>query len=199
MDPRRSKRTTNNSRNGRDPSIRSRSIEETIESVIGSSRPTTIIEEIPGLPSNDPSLDNLSIPDNSIMLPPFHGDSCEITIENWLSRFEELAELKSFDDRTKMVQIGNYLRSEALDWYMTTRKHNTDLNFDKLKTLFINRFGLRVLTPIIELTRLKYDPSKGITEYYQAKRRLGSLAELSESHIISLMIDGLPTYLSHPF
>jgi len=136
---------------------------------------------------------------DSIVVPDFQGDSCEISIENWIARFEELAKLKKLDDERKILMIGNFLKGEALDWYMTTKSHNHDLSYERLKTLFIGRFGLRVLSPIIEFSRLKYDPVKGIADYYKTKRRLGTLAGLSESHIIPLMIEGLPPHLSNAF
>jgi len=76
---------------------------------------------------------------------------------------------------------------------------NHNLSYSKLRELFIHRFGLRLVSPITEFTRLKYDSSKGVLEYYKTKRRLGTLAGLQESHIISLMIDGLPSSLSSAF
>ena len=169
-----------------------------MEPPVGSSRPVTIIERASGLPLNN-SLNSFSIPLDSIVVPDFHGDACEIAIENWLDRFEELAKIRNLDDNRKILAIGNFLKAEALDWYMTTRKHHNDLSYEKLKSLFIGRFGLRLLNPVIEFARLRYDSSKGILDYYKNKRRLGTLAGLSESHIISFMIEGLPNYLSASF
>jgi len=162
------------------------------------SKAVTTIEKVNDF-SSIQSVNDPSIAVDTILLPDFNGDNCEISIENWIDRFEELAELKNLNEHRMIAVLGNFLKKEALEWYMTTRKLNRNMSYDMLKKLFIDRFGLRLTSPITEFTHLKYDPSKGILDYYKNKRRLGILAGLSENHIISLMIDGLPLNLSSAF
>lgn len=164
----------------------------------GQPQSITSMEGFTGLsPPNQ--LSNFSVSFDSIILPHFDGDHCAVSIENWLDRFEELARLKNFSDEQKVLLIGNYLSDESLEWYMSTKKHHDNLTFQKLKSLFLNRFGVKLVDPIVEFTRLKYDQSKGVLDYYKNKRRLGNNAGLTEDHIVSLMIDGLPSYLSSAF
>ena len=79
---------------------------------------------------------------------------------------------------------------------MITRKNEQNLSCNELRKLFVFRFGVRLVSSITEFAHLRYDPSKGILDYHKNKRRLGASAELSEEHIISLMIDGRPSSLS---
>jgi len=163
-----------------------------------SPQPKTVIEKVNDLPFFSP-VSNLSTATDNIVLSDFNGDNCEISIENWLDRFEELANLKNPSEARMIVILGNFLKIEALEWYMITKKHNPNLSYDELRELFIRRFGVRLVSPITEFIRLKYDPNKGILDYYKNKRRLATLAELSESHIISLVIEGLPSSLTSAF
>lgn len=91
------------------------------------------------------------------------------------------------------------MKDEALDWYMTVRKNHQSMTIEKLRSLFLSRFAVKLVDPMIELRLLKYDPSKRILDYYQNKRRIGTSIGLAENHIISLMIGGLPPHFSSAF
>lgn len=156
------------------------------------------MEECTGLSFSN-YLNSLPPPVETIIMPNFDGDKCEISIENWIDRFEELTKGRNLSDQQKIIMIGNYLKDEALDWYMSVRKHHDSITFEKLRSLFLNRFALKLVAPVLEFSRHKYDSSKGVLEYYKNKRRLGTLAGLSEDHIVSFMIDGLPPFLAAAF
>lgn len=60
-------------------------------------------------------------------------------------------------------------------------------------------FGAPAADPFrcsIQYTRKK---GKSVTEYYEEKRHLGCLADLKEDHIVSGVIDGLPTEMEIAF
>ena len=148
----------------------------------------------------DNNVNNLSEPSThfyreSISLPDFNGDSNDVSIENWLAMFEEIMKFRSWNEHESIFMLGNYLKGEALEWYMTVRRGSYDQSFSELKSLFMKRFALR----LIEFKNFRYDSSKDMLDYYKNKRRLGTLAVLSEAHIVSFMIDGLPVYLSSAF
>ena len=87
--------------------------------MIGQSQTGTMIEKVNDL-SFVPSISNSSIAPETIILPDFNGDSCEVSIENWIDRFEELAKLKNLTEDRMIIVLGNFLKQEALEWYMIT-------------------------------------------------------------------------------
>ena len=121
-------------------------------------------------------------------LQVFKGVSDKVKIDNWLKRYEMLANYYKWSDKTKIVMLGNYLEDDALNWYI----ENCNDNYVELKTKLINRFGLETVEPIIEFVNIRYDIKSGIKEYFETKRRYGVAAQLTESQMIPLMINNLP-------
>lgn len=109
---------------------------------------------------------------NQILIPDFGGGSRELSVESWLARYEGLVILMKWDDNQIVLSIGNHLKSEALDWYMTMRKINSSLTFEMLKEFSMNRFALWLTDPVIDFANLKYHQCKGMLDYYKQKRRL---------------------------
>jgi len=68
----------------------------------------------------DNNVNNLSVPSThfsreSITLPDFNGDSSDVSIENWLARFEEIMKFRSWNEHESIFMLGNYLKGEALE------------------------------------------------------------------------------------
>lgn len=129
---------------------------------------------------------------NSIMsikpnLQYFKGFNDKVTIDNWLKRFEILSDYYKWSERDQVFMIGNFLQDDAFNFYV----ENYTSNWSELKSKLINRFGHETVDPIIELINLKYDIKKGIKDYFDNTRRLGTLAKLSEEQIVPIMINGL--------
>lgn len=129
------------------------------------------------------------IPTNSKpIIQTFRGHHDKITIENWLKRYELLCSYLKWSDKKQLIMLGNYFEDDALNWYI----ENCDsLNWVELKLKLIERFGHETADPIVEFINLKYDPKLGVKDYFDKKVRLGTLAKLTESQIISVMIQGL--------
>lgn len=127
----------------------------------------------------------------------FKGSSDRITIENWMKRFEMLAMFYKWNDKTKIVMLGNYLEDDSLNWYIENCL-DTD-NFDSIKCKIISRFGLEATEPIIEFINLKYDVKQGIKSYFENKRRYGVAAKLSEFQMIPVLIQGLHPKMAEYF
>lgn len=147
------------------------------------------------------TITNVSNPSCSkeISMKNFHGDNSKVSARNWLFRFEMLSDRMKWLDSDKFFSIGNYLSDEAGEWYITTVRRNEKMESEELKELFLKRFDIKLVNPLVEFCRLKYDQQKGIKSYFEKKRELGMDAELSESQIVILMIDGLPPSLSSFF
>ena len=124
-------------------------------------------------------------------LQPFKGNNDKVTIENFIKLFEQISYFYQWNDSMKILMLGNYLEDSALNWYAEASA--TDWNI--LKEQLIERFGFALVEPIIQISKLKYDQNQGMKEYFEEKRRLGTLSRLPEDQIISLMIEGLPAKL----
>ena len=85
---------------------------------------------------------------------------------------------------------------DALNWYV---ENCNSLNWLELKFKSIERFGHESVDPIVEFINLKYDNKLCVKDYFDKKVRLGILAKLTESQIISVMIQGLHPKMINSF
>jgi len=83
----------------------------------------------------------------------------------------------NWNDKKKIIMLGNFLLDDALNWYIENYDNSC---YNEMKIKLINRFCLETLGPLIECVNLKYDQKSGIKEYFENKRRFGVLAKLSE-------------------
>lgn len=133
---------------------------------------------------------------NEPTIQTFRGIGDKIPIENWLSRFNDISEFYTWNERKKIVMLGNFLVDEALSWY--TEEKN-DCDWQQLEEKLISRFGVSTTYPIVEFVHLKYDFNSDMKTYFEKKRRLGHLAKLTEEQMIPLLIDGLPASMANSF
>jgi len=113
---------------------------------------------------NRPSLNG------EVTIREFNGDNSKVSAMNWLYRFDMLAERKGWSDSDRVFMIGNFLNDEAAEWYITTLRRNEKISFDELKMSFLKRFDIKLVDPLIEFCRLRYDSNKGIRHYFEKKR-----------------------------
>ena len=118
----------------------------------------------------------------------FKGFNDRITIENWLKRYEMISKFYNFNNKNKVIILGNFLEDEALNWYV---ENCNDYDFESLKIKLIARFGIETVEPIVEFFNLKYNIKTGIKSYFEEKRRYGVSAKLTEIQMIPIMIQGL--------
>ncbi len=128
-------------------------------------------------------------------LPTFSGSDDKVLAETWLKQFEAFSTNYNWDVIDKVSKISNHLAGDALNWY----HQHSDLEWGPLKLSFLERFGAATADPLRECVDLKYDHKVGMRGYFEGKRRLGALAELSEKQIVSLLIHGLPSRFTHYF
>lgn len=134
-----------------------------------------------------------------MLIQNFDGDTRRLSIDAWVDRYEMLAERRGFDDENMVIELGSYLVYEALEWYMSVMREKKDINFENLKILLLQRFGIKSVDPMSECVDLKYNEKIGMKNYFEQKRTLGMKAGLAENQIISLMIHGLPPNYSSVF
>ena len=125
----------------------------------------------------------------------YKGLGDKVTIENWLKRFEMLAQFYNWSEKVKIVMLGNYLEDDALNWYI----ENSNDSYVEMKVKLNTRFGIETVEPIVEFVNHRYDFKTGIKDYFETKRRYGVAAKLTESQIIPLMINNLPQKMSEHF
>ena len=124
----------------------------------------------------------------------FKGLNDKISIENWLKLFEIISNNCNWSDKDKVIRLSYYLQDDALNFYI----ENYTYDYDELTARLINRFGHETVDPIVEFANLKYDIKLGIKQYFDKKRRLGTLAKLTEEQMVPLMIQGLhPKMIEH--
>ena len=126
----------------------------------------------------------------------FKGDQDKVSIENWLKRYNQIATFYKWTDDMKSIMPGNYLKDDALNYYIELPDQ---IPWEEVVLKMSNRFGICTTEPIVEFVHTIYDPKKGLKDYFERKRRLGFLSNLTEKQMIPLFIDALPPYLSVVF
>ena len=119
----------------------------------------------------------------------YRGLNDKISVENWIKRFEMIAQFNRWSDKTKIVMLGNYLEDDAMNWYIENCLESDD--YVNIKAKIQSRFGLETVEPIIEFVNVKYDVKTGVKAFFETKRRFGIAAKLTEKQMIPLMIQSL--------
>jgi hypothetical protein len=84
----------------------------------------------------------------------FKGNSDKISIEIWIKRYEMIANYHQWNDKDKLVLMGDFLEDEALTWYVEKAEN---LSYLQLKNSMLSRFGVETVDPFLECIHLKYD------------------------------------------
>jgi len=122
-------------------------------------------------------------------LQKFKGPESDITIENWLKAYELLGRHFNWNEKDKVTYLTNYLKNEALNWYIETLNETEE--WEEVKESLIERYGSDTQNPTKAMVELLYDPKLGIKKYFEEKKRLGTKAKMNKEQIISLMELGL--------
>ena len=68
-----------------------------------------------------------------------------------------------------------------------------------IKSRLVKRFGSSEVRPVIAFNEFKYDWKLGMKAYFDEKKRLGSIAGISENLMINFMIGDMPAIIRKSF
>src|SRR5882724_11409081 len=132
--------------------------EENMDGVTQPTAPTNgRPEQVEDIDSSDNEVYFTSKPKSSKSKPKlqiFKGIGDKVSIDNWLKRYEMIANYYKWCESDKLVMLGNYLEDDALNWYI---ENYDNQGYNELKCKLIARFGLETVEPIIEFVNLRYD------------------------------------------
>lgn len=97
-----------------------------------------------------------------MIIQSFDGDTRRLSIDAWIDRYEMLAKRKNFNDNDMVIELGSYLAYEGLEWYMSVMRENEKISFPDLKSLLLQRFGVKSIDPMAECVDLRYDQRSGM-------------------------------------
>ena len=126
----------------------------------------------------------------------YDGIERNVTIENWIKLYESSAKRYQWPEEDMLDILGEYLSKDALNFYLCEKDTSS---WGELKLKLINRFGVQSVEPLLEFIRLKFCHCKDVTDYFEHKRRLATLAELTEKQAVILMIEDLSEKLKNCF
>ncbi|KAH6936141.1 hypothetical protein HPB50_013837 [Hyalomma asiaticum] len=98
----------------------------------------------------------------------------------------------SWTHRDWVSHFSEYIEGEAFKWYLTDIFSNVE-TWDDIKRDMQNRFATTDGDAFRIFIHYRLKGGQTIKEYYEEKKRLGSLADLKECHIISRLTDGVPS------
>lgn len=113
----------------------------------------------------------------------------EVSIENWLKAYELVSNYFNWKDYEKVVYLTNYLKGEALNWFIETLDETKE--WSEVKNNLTDRFSTLTCDPTKAMVELTYDPKIGIKKYFEEKKKLGVKAKMNKEQILSLMKLGL--------
>nr|GEU48888.1 hypothetical protein [Tanacetum cinerariifolium] len=118
----------------------------------------------------------------------FSGDD----VKGWVFRCEQFFMLEQTPELDKVNLVFIHLYDKALLWHSQfIRPHGTIVTWEVYKETILARFGNVYEDPMSELKNLKYETTA--REYEDAFDSLLSRVEISEDHVISFFMGGLPT------
>ncbi|KAH6943637.1 hypothetical protein HPB50_025021 [Hyalomma asiaticum] len=93
--------------------------------------------------------------------------------------------------RERVSHFSEYIEGEAFKWYLTEIFRNVE-TWNDIKRAMQNRFATTDGDAFRLFIHYRLKGGHTIKEYYEEKKRLGSLADLKKCHIISGLTDGVP-------
>ncbi|KAH7983435.1 hypothetical protein HPB52_012047 [Rhipicephalus sanguineus] len=94
-------------------------------------------------------------------------------------------------DNGRVSHFSEYIEGEVFKWYLTEIFGNGE-TCDDMKRGMQNRFATTYGDSFGLFIHYRLKGGQTIKDYYGEKKRLGSLADLKECHIISGLTDGVP-------
>lgn len=130
-------------------------------------------------------------PKPPLNIPKYKGTPEDVPIDKWLQLFDMKASEASWTQRDRVSHFSEYIEGEAFKWYLTEIFSNVE-TWDDIKRDMQNRFATTDGDAFRLFIHYRLKGGQTIKEYYEEKKRLGSLADLKESHIVSGLTDGVP-------
>ncbi|KAH6942446.1 hypothetical protein HPB50_005758 [Hyalomma asiaticum] len=130
-------------------------------------------------------------PKPPLNIPKYRGTPEDVPIDKWLQLFDMKASEASWTHRKRVSHFSEYIEGEAFKWYLTEIFSNVE-TWDDIKRAMQNRFATTDGDAFRLFIHYQLKGGHTIKEYYEEKKRLGSLADLKECHIISGLTDAVP-------
>lgn len=127
----------------------------------------------------------------------YTGAPDDVPIDKWLRLFERKACNLDWTDDEKVNNLCDYVQGEAFRWYLSDifEVCNT---WQGVKDSMMVRFGAPVSDPFRSFIHHRQQQDQSVQDYYEQKKRLGELAGLEVSHLISGLTDGLLPGIERP-
>ena len=107
----------------------------------------------------------------------YKGPSSDIAIENWIKAYELIAKHYKWDEKDKVIYLTNYLKGEALNWFMESSDDEDE--WEEVKENLIDSYGNQTCDPTKAMVELIYDSKIGIKRYFEEKKKPGVRAKMS--------------------
>lgn len=156
--------------------------------------------------ANDATIIRVSNPSSQVAssafsrpkLQAFKGKNDYISIDFWISLYDNKTNFLRWNDEMKVSFLDEYLEDDALAWFAQACMGK---NWSEVVEMMKKRFNKPLSQPIIDFIDLKYDLEKGFHEYFEEMQILAQRAQLSDerNHIIPVMIHGLPNAMKSYF
>ncbi|KAH6948916.1 hypothetical protein HPB50_027001 [Hyalomma asiaticum] len=130
-------------------------------------------------------------PKPPLNIPKYKGTPEDVPIDKWLQLFDMKESEASRTHRERVSHFSEYIEGEAFNWYLIEIFSNVE-TWDDIKRAMQNRFAKTDGDAFRLFIDYRLKGGQTIKEYYEEKKRLGSLADLKECHIISGLTDGVP-------
>lgn len=128
----------------------------------------------------------------------FCGSPDDVPVEKWLRLFDTKADAVGWTDADKVRNFNEYVENDAFKWYLTD-VFDTNETWSDVRERMVARFGTPVVDPFRAFIHCRLRKGQTVRQYYDEKKRLGSLAELKDQHIVSGLTDGLPAEMEMAF
>lgn len=130
-------------------------------------------------------------PKPPLNIPKYKGTPEDVPVDKWLLLFDTKAVEASWTHSDRVSHFSEYIEGEAFKWYLTEIFGKGE-TWDDIKSGMQNRFATTDGDAFRLFIHYRLKGGQTIKDYYDEKKRLGSLADLKECHIISGLTDGVP-------
>ncbi|GJY93093.1 retrotransposable element Tf2 [Tanacetum coccineum] len=125
-----------------------------------------------------------------VEFPKFYGED----VMGWIFKYDQFFLIDSTPEEEKVKIVSVHLFDKALLWHRQLIKSKGEqVTWNEYKEAITLRFGLVFDDPMAALKNAKYD--KSAKDYQDIFDNLLCRVEVSEEHVISLYLGGLPTEL----
>lgn len=121
----------------------------------------------------------------------FTGQGNNVRAAAWINMYELMTEGK--DDRERIKMLLRFIEGDTINWYSDDIIPSiASLTWAKVKQLFIDRFGLIRISPIIDAQARFLRNTEDVQQYYTDKMYLMRQTGLSELEHVQMLTHGMP-------